>query len=150
MSNDDKAIETALEQKSQERRVIAEATRKPFGTQVQRGSYPRREGYHRRWFNDDSKGRLERALEAGYKFVLDPKTKEKVKQPAGVAEAGGIMLRYLMEIPQEWYDADQAAKQQEVDEREAAYKLGADTHGAVGKDGRYIPTQGISIKTNKR
>lgn len=147
--SDDKAIDDALSQKQQDRRAVAEQARKPFGAMRQKGFYPPRDGYHRHWINDEP-GRVERALEAGYKHVIDPKTREPIKQPAGVAATGGVLLRYLMEIPQEWWDADQAALQKEVDEREAAYKVGADGHGTVGADGRYIPAQGIKIQTNRK
>jgi hypothetical protein len=52
-----------------------------------------------------------------------------------------------MEIRQEWYDEDMAAQQAEVDKIEAAMRRGADKHGEPGRDGRYIPSQGIKIET---
>lgn len=123
-------------------------SRKPFGAHVQKLAYPKREGYHRHWFND-TPGRIMSAIEAGYEHVLDPVTGQKVSRPVGVNEAGGALIAYIMEIPQEWYNEDMAKQQAEIDEREHAMRHGADSEGQPGKDGRYIPSQGIKIETNK-
>jgi len=119
--------------------------RKPFGTMEQTMAYPKREGFHRHWFND-VKDRISRAQEAGYEHVKNSEGKN-VSMVVGVAEGGGPMHGFLMEIPQEWYDEDIAAQQQLVDEKEAVIKRGqADRQEG---DGRYIPAQGIKIVHGK-
>ena len=145
----DKNVEQALNQRAKERRVVAEAQRKPFGAMRQRGAYQKKEGFHLHWFNDEP-GRIERALEAGYKHVKNPATGDNIVQPAGIASTGGVLNRYLMEIPLEFWLADRKALQDEIDRREAAYKEGIDAHGSVGHDGRYVPATGIRIKTNRQ
>lgn len=116
--------------------------RKPFGTMEQTMAYAKRDGFHRHWFND-VKDRISRAQEAGYEHVKD-KDGKNVQMVVGTAEGGGAMQGFLMEIPEEWYKEDMAAQQKIVDDREAQIKRG-DAERQAG-DGRYIPTQGISIK----
>lgn len=84
-----------------------------------------REGYVRRWVNDVD-DRLLRAEAAGYKTVLKPADLSDPKAGAGtqvgsaVAKSVGAGVRaVLMEIPREFYEEDQAAKQRNVDRREA-------------------------------
>ncbi len=116
--------------------------RKPFGTMEQTMAYPKREGFHRHWFND-VKDRIARAQEAGYEHVKNSEGKN-VQMVVGTAEGGGPMHGFLMEIPEEWYKEDMAAQQKIVDDREATIKRG-EAHRQAG-DGRYIPSQGITIK----
>jgi hypothetical protein len=118
--------------------------RNPFGTHEQKLAYPPRPGYHRHWFNDVS-NRIPQALEGGYTHVVGNDGK-RVMRPAGVAEHGGALIAYLLEIPQAWYDEDMAAQQAEVDKVEEAMRRGVDTKGGPGVDGRYIPAQGIKIE----
>lgn len=128
--------------------ILPQRVRKPFGSHVQKLAYPKREGYHRHWFNDKP-GRIMSALDAGYEHVLDPATGQKVSRPVGVSDDGSALIAYIMEIPEEWYKEDMAAQQAEIDSREHAMRHGADGEGQPGKDGRYIPSQGIKIETNK-
>jgi hypothetical protein len=115
--------------------------RKPFGTMEQTMAYPKREGFHRHWFND-VKDRISRAQEAGYEHVKG-KDDKNTSMVVGVAEGGGPLHAFLMEIPQEWYNEDMAAQQKIVDDREAVIKRGeADRQEG---DGRYVPSQGIKI-----
>ena len=123
------------------KRPVTREKRQPFGSQVQKLAYEARAGYHRHWFND-SPGRIEQALAAGYTHVEDKEGK-KVSRVVGVGPSGGALLGFLMETPQEWYDEDMAAQQKIVDEREAAIKRGESDRQAG--DGRYIPSQGIKI-----
>ena len=120
-------------------------TRKPFGALDQKLAYPERENYHRHWFNDVP-GRIQRAQEAGYEHVKDKEGKT-VSRTVGVAEGGGALAAYLMEIPLEWYTQDMAAQQAEIDKREESIKRG-ELESQQG-DGRYVPAQGISIKHGK-
>ena len=118
-------------------------SRKPFGSHMQKLAYEPRSGYHRHWFND-TPGRLDRAVEAGYQFVMD-KGGQRVARPVGVGESGGALMAYLLEIPEEWYKEDMAAEQQRIDDLEQNIAQGADAQGRPGQDGRYIPATGIKI-----
>jgi len=126
----------------EEGEVQRRSTRVPFGSLEQKLAYPERAGYHRHWFNDQ-KNRISRALEAGYEHVKDKEGK-RVSYIVGVAEGGGPLHAYLMEIPLEWYKEDMAREQQEIDAREASIKKG-NTQGAEVERG-YVPSQGISIR----
>lgn len=84
------------------------------------------EGHVARVFNDMD-DRIQEALERGYKFVKSDGTlgDERVADPACqgayvTKSVGGGVKGYLMAIPKEWYDEDQAAKQAEVDRLDAA------------------------------
>lgn len=120
----------------------ARPARKPFGALLQRLAYPDRPNYHRHWFNDVA-GRISRAQEAGYEHVKDHDGKN-VSKVVGTAEGGAPLHAYLMEIPEEWYREDIAAQQKEVDEKESSIRRG--NFERKEGDGRYVPTQGISIK----
>ncbi len=126
----------------------AKKARVPFGSMTQKLAYPHREGYHRHWFNDEP-GRIERALAAGYDHVLE--NGEKLKKVVGRYEGGVPIVGYLMEVPQEWYDADMAAEEQIVKDKEDTIRRGR-LQGAVAKDdsGRYYDTaQGRSISIKR-
>ncbi len=120
-------------------------TRKPFGTMEQTMAYPKREGFHRHWFND-VKDRISRAQEAGYEHVKNSEGKN-VQMVVGTAEGGGAMHGFLMEIPEEWYQEDMRAQQKLINDNEAQIKRGEANRQAG--DGRYIPAQGIKIEHGK-
>lgn len=113
------------------------SVRKPFGSHVQKLAYPEREGFHRHWFNDIP-GRIARALEAGYAHVQSRDGKN-VARVVGVAEAGGGLTAFLMEIPLEWYRADQKIKDDRRDEIDAKLRRGVVAGTAPGQDGAYLP-----------
>ena len=80
-----------------------------------------------RWMND-VQDRLPRALEAGYTFVdrdgkiVGDTTAEVARGGEGsilCKLVGPNMMAYAMKIPREWYNEDQAAKQNEIDLNEA-------------------------------
>ena len=125
--------------------------RVPLGGQTYKLKAPLRPGYRRYWFNDDI-GRIESALAAGYKHVVEERKKgtPKWKRPAGTKETGGQRYVYLMEIPEEFYQEDQAAKQVPLDEIDADIQRGV-VNGADGKDAGafYQPGEGSSIKVTK-
>lgn len=123
---------------------VTRQTRRPFGSHMQKLAYEARPGYHRHWFNEIP-GRLDKALEAGYAFVLD-KEQKRVARPVGVNEGGGSLMAYLMEIPEEWYKEDMKAEQDGIDDLEDNIRQGADAQGKPGSDGRYIPATGIKIQ----
>jgi hypothetical protein len=116
----------------------AARARVPFGTpQLKLASDPR-PGFHRRYFNDVP-GRIQRALNAGYSHVKDDNG-NNVTTTVGVAKEGGALAAYLMEIPKELYDADQAAKMEAIDAFDESLRRGVDSSGhAPGQDGRYVP-----------
>lgn len=122
--------------------------RVPFGAQTLKMNYLDRPGFHRHWFNDDDRGRVARAQKAGYTHVLDEDGKP-VSMPVGVREGGGALRAYLMEIPQEWFQEDQAAGQKLVDEIDEAI-YGGRLEQQPGESHRYIPQTGINIRTTAR
>jgi hypothetical protein len=121
-------------------------SRKPFGSMSLKLDYPQREGFHRHWFNDIP-GRVARAQEAGYEHVKGNDQKN-VSRIVGSAEGGGALTAFLMEIPEEWYQQDMASEQVVIDEKEAAIRQG--TLDKAEGDNRYVPSQGISIKSGSK
>ena len=118
--------------------------RKPFGSALQKLAYPPREGFYRRWFNDVP-GRIQKAIDAGYEHVKDPKTGKPESRVVGVQEGSGAALyAFLMETPLEWYNEDMKAEQKVIDERERSIREGR--LNVQPGDNRYIPGQGINIR----
>lgn len=109
----------------------------------------KRDGYVRRWINDRD-GRVSRAKEGGYNFVKENEVQFvdsdvcNTDSVCKVVDSDGTKA-YLMEITQEYYDEDQAEKRKLVDTTEDALRRGEDAQGAPGRDGRYIPKEGIKI-----
>lgn len=121
--------------------------RVPFGTRSQKLHFPKREGYKRRIFND-TPGRLEAALQAGYTFVMTP-GRTHISRAVGTAERGGKQTGYLMEIPQQFYDEDFAAKQASLDVVDRQILKG--TFNEERDDKRYVPNSvGITARRNTR
>jgi len=92
---------------------LSDAERKSF---VERGMVPR--------FINDQDGRIERALAGGYQFVKDEHAlslgqgalhkgnSDLGSRVSKVVSRGEPVIRaYLMEIPKEFYDEDQSAKE---------------------------------------
>lgn len=125
--------------------------RVPLGQTRQKMAVEPNKGKTGRWINDWP-GRIEAAQAAGYDFVPDTsKTDSEGRAPhrqmrVGVKEDGTPLIAYYMEIPDKFYREDQKAKQKEVDKIDDAIRRG-NVHGAVGQDGRYIPSQGINVKS---
>lgn len=106
----------------------------PFGASGRRlPSHKKRPGFHYHIFNDHP-GRIEAALRAGYKHVTDEKGRP-ISTVVGVSQFGDAQTGYLMEIPEEWFRADMAAAQKEVDEVDQVI-LGGKV-GAKEGHGRY-------------
>ena len=156
-------------QKSQ-RQLEIERIRKnrvPPGIPSMNLDYPTREGYTRRVVCDRH-GRVDKFLAGGWSFVqqdaleespastLKVTTREgldsRVSQVVGSHKDNRPMTGYLMEIPEELYDEDQAVKMEHIDNLEAGLRQGADADGGAGpgKDGRYIPSTGIKIDQRGR
>lgn len=172
-SETDKKEEVKVEEKSERQRDI-EARRKnrvPPGVPSMNLAYPARDGYTRRVVCD-REGRLQKFLRGGWTFVekdqlpggeevnpglLKATTREgvdsRVSQVVGSHKSGGPMTGYLMEIPTELYEEDQALKMESIDALEAGLRAGndADGGGKVGEDGRYVPKHtGIKIEQKGR
>jgi len=110
----------------------AERRRIPMSVPRLRMSTPEIPGFHTHWLND-SRGRLQQALAAGYEFVTaeeaavtssdlagDPidtgsDLGSRISMPVGMDEYGRPLRAYLMKIREEWYKADQAAHHERVE-----------------------------------
>jgi len=131
----------------------ANFVRKPFGGVQYKLDNSERPGYHRHWFNDKG-NRIKDALEAGYSFVLDSAGK-KMSHVVGVAEHGGGVTAYRMEIPLEWYEEDQRKKLAANDEKMQQIRNGVVAGVVPGQDGAYQPmnkagTIGADIRVGNR
>lgn len=77
---------------------------------------------------NDVDDRLEAAKEAGYDFVLDGNLGDKRAAEGGKVDSrvskpvGNGIRGYLMRIPREYYETDQAEKMRKVDESEHAMR----------------------------
>jgi hypothetical protein len=131
--------------KPQLRQAMAERERIPFGNAHQRLYWAPRPGYRRYWFNDTA-GRIGLARRAGYEHVVDPETGSKACRIVGTDRGGRDMKGYLMEIPIEWYWQDMQVAQDQRDRdlnqiKSGQYGPGADDHRYAGSS-----KGGISIK----
>jgi hypothetical protein len=113
--------------------------RKPIGTGDVLTA-KKRPGFVRRWVND-VQDRVERFLDAGYELVKD-RTQDTSAPGVGVPThlgssecrkpVGGGVHAVLMEIPEDWYEQDQAEKQKRVDEQVSRMKKpGPELYGSV-------------------
>lgn len=115
-------------------------------------------GKEMRWFNDDP-GRLQDAEEAGWAYVVDStivlgegpvnerdQTSTKVRQRRGTQKDGSALMGYLMEIDTDLAQEDRQAKEEDRLDKENAMRRGKGEDGGMGKDGRYIPEEGIRIE----
>lgn len=105
-----------------------------------------RQGYKRRWVNDVD-GRIEMFKEAGYEPVQkptkvgDPIAAQATQQGSVVRKpVGGGINAVLMEIPEEFYAADQSAKERVLKQKEQSL-LSEATEGFYGK--------GVSVERAK-
>jgi hypothetical protein len=96
--------------------------RRPFGSRDQKLYWPAIPNHHIHIFNDEP-GRLLQAQEAGYDFVEDIDGK-KISFVVGTGRSGGPLIGYLMKIPQDWYEEDMAALQEEIDRTDRAIRRG--------------------------
>jgi len=129
--------------------------RVPLGAPRLRLAVKGKQGYKRRWINDRD-GRVQRAIEGGYRLVAKDGAEFKDDDAANRNDSLGDAMSklvdsdgtkaYLMEISTAMYTSDQMLKQKHIDETEDALRVGADSHGKAGSDGRYVPKEGIKIK----
>lgn len=119
--------------------------RKPFGSFEQKLNYVAPPGYHLHVFND-TPGRIERAKEAGYEHINDKEGKIACRV-VGTAEGGGPLMGYPMIVPEEWWKADLAEQQKQVNDKEDTMRRG-ELEMAPGEN-RYVPKQGIKISNGR-
>lgn len=129
------------------------AARVPLGTPRQKLQSDQRKGHVRRWVND-TPGRLAQAKLAGYEHVLERADADGSGQYrsaiVGTNDIGGPLKAYLMEIPREFYEEDQKAKQDAIDEVDKTILRG-NIRGADPKDSAehfYKSEEGISVRTD--
>lgn len=148
----------AIRETAREPLDLATKTRKervPLGVPRRHLQVPERPGYVRRWVNDDGKGRLQAALIGDYTYVEDPSLRvgedegqshadSRVSRIVGRTHEGKPMRAYLMEIPRELYQADQASKQSALDEVDRAIRKGRLI--PQGEASRYVPDRGIKVE----
>ncbi len=129
------------------------STRVPLGVSRTKLAVPAREGYVRRWVND-SEGRLQQAQQGGYQYAEDQSLQigdadiDNVNRDLGarvsrVVDKSTGQKAYLMEIKQEYYDEDQAAKSAKIRSTEEQIKKGK----IESDESRYVPKGGIQIDT---
>lgn len=123
---------------------MAPVDRIPLGQPERRLAAPEREGYKRRWINDNEQGRIVRAQRGGWTFVLD----EAGRPISRVVDKN--LNAYLMEIPIAWWKDDQDAKQRKQDEVEQAWRHGGQVKPGEAVDGRYIPKDVNRVQDGRR
>lgn len=108
------------EEQRQEKIARIRAKARPVGIYGQKLAYPERRGYKRHWFND-SPGRIEDALRAGWAFVkgIDGKSVSR-NVDRGVQNRG--VMGYIMEIPFEIWEDAMKARNAEATKRMAVLK----------------------------
>ena len=120
-----------------------ESTWIPMGAKVGRLKVPEKPGWHRHWFRNEP-GRIERAMQAGYRFVDSAEISMIPQQLGGSVEqtgstdlgsnvsvaAGGYgdngqaMRLFLMECPMRLYERAKAMLQQDTDNTVEALAAG--------------------------
>lgn len=122
--------------------------RTPLGLQKPKLAREARKGMVGRWVNDTG-GRIAAAREAGYEHVMESMgvdgEEKPVSQTVGTQDNGQPLTAFYMEIPAKFYREDQAEKQKQVDYVDDAIRHG-NIEGEVGKEGRYVPSQGINVR----
>ena len=111
----------------------------PFGTPTRRFIIPEEDQkqFHYHIFNDNWRkepGRIERAKMAGYELVEHDRSGDN----AGTNDDGSEIRQVLMRIPKEMYEADQAAKNKEMDKVDeqitrGKFKTGENTYLPSGE-----------------
>jgi hypothetical protein len=112
-----------------------------------------------RWINDRG-DRLSDAQRGGYSFENDPSVgaavgtagtndvgakpgiDSRISRVVGTDESGKPIRAYLMTIPKEFFDEDQAAKADAITEKEKGMLRGLDEKGKPLVEGTYIPASG--------
>jgi len=112
------------------------------------------DAYVYRWFNDKG-SRVQKAQMASYEFAEDiahvgtgaedrnSDVGSHISQIVGTKEDGSPLRAYLMRIPRELYEEDQAAKQAPIDElEEQLFSGGMQENPNLGQGDSYVPAEG--------
>lgn len=109
-------------------------------------------GFHLCWVNDD--GRVQAYLDRGYDFVENGEqgiqqdstdTGKHVRRLVGKKESGDGLYAFLMKIPQEWFEEDQAAESARLDLIEQTVRRGGESR-ADTRAKQYVPTASAGRK----
>lgn len=119
-------------------RQLREGNRRAANSRVPRLDYPKRQGWHQCWINDQP-GNIQRMKELGYDFRIDAVSKERISRVAGTADSGGGLQTYLMEIPLSIYNDDSKALEAEMNLIDAQIHRGA-IEGEAKDKGLHVPT----------
>lgn len=131
-------------------------TRVPLGVARSKLSVPERPGYKRRWVND-TEGRLAQATQGGYEYAtdqslqigspdVDNENRDLGARISRVVDKSTGQKAYLMEIKEEFYEEDQAAKRRAVKAKDDLIK-----NGKLDDDAeRYVPDKGKGIRIETR
>lgn len=130
-------------------KVITRDSRKGFGNQSQKLARPARAGYHRHWFND-TPGRISHALECGWVHVKNEINGSNETEVVGVAQIGGALHAYLLEIPEEWYRDDMAEQERTNASKEEAIKGGVEAKDAKDRSAFYPTAQGRHLQISRK
>lgn len=134
---------------------------KPMSVGQRRLEVPEREGWHRHWFRGNP-ANIQKALQAGYRFVEKDEVKLNNFDLAGFGEGEGADLGtrvsqpsgdsddklYLMECPQRLYEYAQGLHMQINHETAAALKGGTVGVGKAGETKKDVENryQDVTIK----
>lgn len=94
--------------------------RKPIGNYAQKLALPKRNGYHRHWFNDTA-GRVGEAEANGWTHVKD-KDGRNISRCVGTGRDKGALYAFAMEIPEVFWLEDLAARNQAATDKVDALK----------------------------
>jgi len=139
---------------------VTQRTRIPMSMPQLKLEVPEIPGYHLHWFLN-TPGRISRALAAGYTFVEDDEvdivntglandrsasgntdlgTRVSISAGSAPGDDGQEQRLYLMKIPEEWWEEDQAELNGRNEQIAATLRGGGDVEGNPhGADNRYIP-----------
>lgn len=122
--------------------------RTQFGEATYKLALPKRNGYHRHWFND-TPGRIEQANQSGWAHLQDQDGKP-LKRVVGSGRHGGPLLAYAMEIPSVFWEEAMAVKhaaaQAKVDSiKKSPFQAAPGTAKASDQGKFYSPTEADPI-----
>lgn len=93
------------------------AIRKPFdGAMSQKLALPKRNGYHRHWFNDVA-GRIDEAVASGWAHVINPRDGKPLKRVVGSGRDGKALEAYAMELPEVFWQEEMDARHKVASDR---------------------------------
>lgn len=146
------------EARADSRQNIGRSARVPLGVPRLKLAVPEISGHVCRWFND-LEGRLAMALQGGYEFVsvqeapqfgdldIDNVNRDLGARVSRVVDKTTGTKAHLMKIKKEYYEEDQAAKMQLVQQTDHMIKQGKLMEKSG--DNRYIPDNGRGIKIDE-